>query len=122
MEIYYRQKLLCVIETYSDLEILLKKNKIYKFFIKFPNDELDKIQNEIDNTEKISYKQVKPWLKKILDYPESVYQPKFLYCMGWDDKSIIDFISEKQKNNSKIISDKKKKNPELYFSSSTCNI
>ena len=122
MEIYYRKKLMCVIQSYSELEDLLKKNEMYKFFIKFPEDELDKIQYEIDNTNKISYKQIKPWIKRILKYPESVYNPKFLYCMGWDENSIIDFISEKQKNNSKILSDKKSKNPELYFSSTTCNI
>lgn len=122
MEIYYKKNLLCHIQRYSELETFLRGNNIYKFFVKFPDDEIDKIQYEIDNTKKLSYKQIKPWIKKILNYPESIYQPRFLYCMGWDEDSIINFISEKQKNNSKIIANKKRENPELYYSSTTSNI
>lgn len=122
MEIYYRKKVVYTVHTHSELETFLKDENIYKFFIKFPYKEVDRIQYEIDNTQKLSYKEIKPWIKKILDYPESIYHPRFLYCMGWDDSSIVNFISEKQKNNSKILSDKKRKNPENYFSSTTSNI
>lgn len=122
MEIYYRKKVVYTVHTHSELETFLKDENIYKFFIKFPYKEVDRIQYEIDNTQKLSYKEIKPWIKKILDYPESIYHPRFLYCMGWDDLSIVNFISEKQKNNSKILSDKKRKNPENYFSSTTSNI
>jgi hypothetical protein len=122
MNITYNRKVMGVIQTPLDFEKFIIQNKLYKFFKKFPENKLKEIQEKIDTTDSLPFKMVKPTLKKVLDYPETIYNPKFLECMGWDDIDINDFISKKQKSNSNILREKKSKNPELYYSSTTSRI
>jgi hypothetical protein len=122
MRIFYRKNVLCDISSVDDLEIFVKSKSFYKYFIKFPENKKHLIQKKINETISINYKEIKPWIKMILNYPESIYNPMFLYCMGWDKLEIKKFIEKKQKNNSDILVKKKKKNPELYFSSTTSRV
>ncbi len=122
MKIYFKKKLICVVNNISDLEIFIKKNNFYKYFIKFPLSKHIDIQNKINNTEKLSYKMVKSWVKEVLNYPGTIYNYDFLYSMGWDNEDIINFISIKQKDNSKILSNKKRENPDHYFSATTSRV
>lgn len=122
MIIKHRKKILSEINNVSDLEFFLIQNCVYKFFKKIHSEFVDSINTSIINTETLNYKQIKPWLKSILKYPDSVYQRNFLYCMGWDDNEIEDFIIQKQKNNSAILSQKKKINPEKYYNTTPTRI
>lgn len=122
MIILYKKKKFTEITTTIELENFIKQEKIYKFFKKIPDDFLSDIELSIQSTSYLNYKEIKPWLKKILKYPESIYDKKFLKCMGWDINDINNFISEKQKNNSNKLSEKKSIHPELYFSSTTSRI
>jgi uncharacterized protein YaeQ len=114
MKILYRKKIICEVTNHLEMEEFIKNKKFYKFFLKFPNDKILKIQHQIDSTEILSYKGIKPWIKSILNYPETIYNKKFLHCMGWEDSEIEKLISNKQKNNSKILSENKKNNPDKY--------
>lgn len=114
MNILYRKKIICEINNHLEMEEFIKNKKFYKFFLKFPEDKVLEIQNQIDLTKTLSYKKVKPWIKSILDYPETIYNKKFLYCMGWENSEIEKLISDKQKKNSKILSENKKNNPNKY--------
>jgi hypothetical protein len=122
MIIKHRKKILLEINTVSDLESFLIQNNIYKFFRGFQNEFIDVIGKKITDTEYLNYKQIKPWVKSVLNYPESVYQENFLYCMGWPQNEITEFITQKQKNNSLILSDKKQKNPEQYYTKTPTRI
>ena len=115
MKILFRRRILTEIYSLTELENFIKEQNFYKFFKKFPNDKIFEIEGSITSTESIPYKGIKPWLKKILDYPETIYDKKFLHSMGWEENEIINFISEKQQNNSLALSDKKLKNPEKYY-------
>lgn len=118
MKILYRKKVICEINNHVEMEEFIKNKKFYKFFLKFPVDKILDVQTNIDSTENLSFKGVKPWVKSILHYPETIYNKKFLYCMGWEDNEIEKIISEKQKSNSKILSELKKNNPDKYYKSS----
>jgi len=122
MIIKHRKKILLEVKTVAELELFLIQNNIYKFFRKFQNEFIDSIGKSITNTEYLNYKQIKPWLKSILKYPESIYQKKFLYCMGWSHDEVVDFIIKKQKKNSLVLSHKKQKNPEQYYNKTTTRI
>ena len=122
MIIKHRKKILTEINTVNELELFLIENKFYKFFRKFQKEFVDIINEHIENTVFLNYKQIKPWLKSILKYPESIYQKNFLYCMGWEMDEIVLFINQKQKNNSSILSDKKQKNPNQYYSKTPTRI
>jgi hypothetical protein len=122
MNITYNRLTIAEIKTHTELENFLINKKIFKLFKKFSNSDVLKIQNNIDQTEVLKYKQIKPWLKNILEYPETIYDKKFLRCMGWDDIEIISFISKRQKQNSKVLSDKKLNNPEFYYDKTTSRI
>ena len=114
MKILYRKKIMCEVNNHLEMEEFVKNKKFYKFFLKFPNDKISEIQHQIELTEILSYKGIKPWIKSILNYPETIYDKRFLYSMGWEDKEIEKLISDKQKNNSKILSENKKNNPDKY--------
>jgi hypothetical protein len=114
MKILYRKKIMCEVNNHLEMEEFVKNKKFYKFFLKFPNDKISEIQRQIELTEILSYKGIKPWIKSILNYPETIYDKKFLYSMGWEDKEIEKLISDKQKKNSKILSENKKNNPEKF--------
>ena len=105
---------MCEVNNHLEMEEFVKNKKFYKFFLKFPNDKISEIQRQIELTEILSYKGIKPWIKSILNYPETIYDKKFLYSMGWEDKEIEKLISDKQKKNSKILSENKKNNPEKF--------
>jgi len=122
MIILYKKKELININSIDDLEKFIIEYKLYKYFKKIHDTHITDVINAINNTEKLNFKEIKIWLKKILKYPNSLYDFNFLKCMGWDDNDIINFIIEKQKNNANIISEKKNKNPELYYSATTCRI
>jgi hypothetical protein len=122
MKVYYRKSLLCDLETVPELEEFIKTNKFYQFFRKFPEKEHPSIKAKMDITEKVSYKQIRPWLKEVLKYPETIYNKKFLECMGWESNEITEFISNKQKNNSYILSKLKKENPELFYDKTTSRV
>lgn len=114
MKILYRKKIICEVSNHLEMEEFIRNGKFYKFFLKFPNDKILEIQNQIELTDALSYKGIKPWIKSILNYPETIYDKKFLYCMGWENSEIENLISERQKNNSKSLSELKKNNPEKY--------
>jgi hypothetical protein len=114
MKILYRKKIMCEVNNHLEMEEFVKNKKFYKFFLKFPNDKISEIQRQIELTEILSYKGIKPWIKSILNYPETIYDKKFLYSMGWEDKEIEKLISDKQRKNSKILSENKKNNPEKF--------
>jgi hypothetical protein len=114
MNILFKRKILLEINNVTDLEHFLISNKIFNFFKKFHQEFYEIIQKKIDETQNLNFKQVKPWLRNIIKYPESIYNPKFLWCMGWDNNEIEKFISNKQKNNSKKLSQLKKDNPKGY--------
>jgi len=118
MKILFRKNVLTEVKSSVELEIFVKKQNFYKFFKKFPNDKISDIEDNIKLTESLSYKGVKPWLKKILDYPETIYDKKFLHAMGWEENEIINFISKKQQLNSSVLSKKKLDNPEKYYNKS----
>lgn len=115
MEIFYKKKLFKKIENHKDLEKFLIEFNFFKFFKKIPNQYINIINIKINQTDKINFKEVKKWYRGILNYPESIYNEKFLSSMGWSLVEIKKFISEKQKENSKILSDKKLRNPELFY-------
>jgi hypothetical protein len=122
MKIYYRKKLMSEIKDVIGLEKFIIEKKLYKFFRKFQIKEHPSIQDKLNETDKITYKQIKPWLKDVLNYPETIYNKKFLECMGWDDVEIEKFISENQKNNSQILSRMKKETPELFYNKTTSRV
>lgn len=114
MNILFRKKILCEIKNHNELENFIIKEKFYKFFIKFPVEKHSEINHKISTTENLNFKSIRPWLRSILNYPMSLYEYDFLYCMGWEEENILNFISEKQKNNYKILAKKKNENPEMY--------
>jgi hypothetical protein len=115
MEILYRKKVKSEICSYNELEKFIIDNSFYKYFKKFPNEKITEIQEMIEKTNSLSYKNIKPWLKAILKYPESINDKKFLLCMGWDEDEVVKFISDNQKNNSKKFIIKKIESPEKYY-------
>lgn len=122
MNILFRKRILCEIKNHNELENFIIKENFYKFFIKFPVEKHSEINHKILTTEKLNFKSIKSWLRSILNYPMSIYEYDFLYCMGWEKENILNFISEKQKNNSKILSEKKNKNPEIYWDTNNTRI
>ena len=122
MKILYKQKIADIINTIDDLENFLIKNNIYSYFKKIHMDYYSIVESEISKTESLNYKQIKPWLRNILDYPESLYNPLFLKCMGWEENDINSFISKKQRDNSERMSINKKNNPEKYSASTNTKI
>ena len=122
MYIKKRCKIIAEILTIKDFEKFIIDEKLYKFFIKFKDDHINDINEFINNTDSLNYKQVKPSLKKILNYPETMYDKNFLRCMGWDEIDIDSFISERQKKNSQELGKLKKLNPEKYKEKTTTNI
>ena len=92
MFIKKRNKIILEVTTITEFEEFIRYEGFYKFFIKFNEVDRDKILSLIEETEFISYKQIKPKLKSILQYPDTVYNPLFLRCMGWSDEDITEFI------------------------------
>lgn len=122
MFIKKRKKIICEIHSVNDFEKFIINENIYKFFIKFDLSSQEKIQEFISKTEFLNYKKVKPAIKSILNYPETIYNPNFLKLMGWEENDIIKFISNKQKNNSDKLSCLKKNNPEMFKDKTTTNV
>lgn len=122
MKILYKKKIVYTINTIDDLENFLIKNNIYSYFKKIHIDYYSIVESEISKTVSLNYKQIKPWLRNILDYPESLYNPHFLRCMGWEENDINSFISKKQRDNSEKMSINKKNNPEKYSASTNTKI
>jgi hypothetical protein len=106
----------------EDFENLIISEKIYKYFKKFSINHKHLIVDFIKNTEILNFKQIKPTLKRILNYPNTVYNKEFLICMGWEYNEIENFISDIQKYNSNKLSESKKKNPDLYKDKTTSNV
>lgn len=122
MIIKKRGKPIIEVTTIQDFESFIINENIYKFFIKFDDSHTKDILELIKKTEYVNYKQVRPIIKSVLKYPESIYNKHFLKCMGWEDQKIQKFISEKQKQNSKKLVDLKKSNPNHYKDKTTTNI
>lgn len=115
MNILYRKKILIEIQNHVDLENFIKENNFFKYFKKIPTECVDILNEEIKKTDHVNYKKFKNWYRDIMKYPMTVYDERFLLSMGWDQKEVKIFISNKQKENSKNISEDKKKNPEKYY-------
>jgi hypothetical protein len=122
MLIKNRTVVVCEVLTIEDFESFIVDSKLYKFFVKFNATDRPKIYDLIKTTETIGVKKIKPTLKKILNYPNTLYNKDFLLSMGWDIEDIIGFISDKQKKNSEILTNKKKSNPEKYSKSYSTKI
>ena len=122
MDIYYRKKIMTSINSVLEMEEFIITSNFYKYFKKFPDDLSEIIQDKITNTESLSFKKIKPWVKDILGYPKSIYIPKFLLCMGWEMPEITEFIRISQTKKSKILLDNKAKSPERYVNSTTSRI
>lgn len=122
MKIFFRKKEIADINCVSDLENFIISKSLYKYFKKIPDNFITQTQNKINNTGNINFKELKPWLRNLLNYPDSIYNPNFLKSMGWNINEIKEFIEKKQKINSSILRDKKKNNPELYYDSTTSRI
>ena len=122
MKVYYRKKFLIELKSVEELEKFIIENNIYKHFKKFQTEQKNEIKNKIIEKEIINFKEIKPWIKKILNYPDSIYNFDFLHKMGWDEKEIYEFIEKLQKNNSNKLKEKKEKFPDLFFSSTTSRI
>jgi hypothetical protein len=118
MNVFFKRKKLLTISNHIDLENFILNNNFFKFFKKIPDSCIDKVNNQIKNTTQINFKEIKKWYRQIVNYPESVYNEDFLFMMGWEKSEITQFISEQQKKNSKILSDKKKINPEKFYDKS----
>jgi hypothetical protein len=104
-----------VISDYKELESFIKKENFFKFFKKIPYEFVSLINENIKLTPNLNYKNFKPWYRNIINYPETIYDTRFLTSMGWDIKDVKTFISGKQKQNSQILSIDKKNNPEKYY-------
>lgn len=117
MKILYRKKTIFEINNIKDLNEFIRVNNFFKLFIKIPDEFINELTLKINGTNKMNFKEFKPWYRKILNYPMNVYNPRFLYCMGWDEDNINRYISETQKNNSTKLSINKKNNPEKYYDS-----
>jgi len=122
MDITFKKKLLTKINSVYELENFIKEKSIYKFFKKFHLKYHNEINQKINDTKGLPYKQLKPWIKSILQYPETIYNYNFLYSMGWEDLEIKSFIIEKQKHNSSILSKNKFYDPEKYYDKTTSRI
>jgi hypothetical protein len=118
MDIFYKKKILKRIDNHYDLELLITELKLFKYFKKIPIQFFKKIDQEIEMTDQINFKGLKKWYRDIVNYPESIYDNNFLKLMGWEENEVYEFISNKQKENSKKLSDKKINNPELYYDKS----
>jgi hypothetical protein len=115
-------KNLIEINTVIEFQNFILDKKFYKYFIKFRDSDIQKVNDLINQTEFLNYKKIKPVLRSVLNYPESIYNKDFLLSMGWELDMIDIFISEKQSKNSNILKQKKQSNPEKYKSSETTNI
>ena len=122
MLIKKRGKPIFEVLTIKDFESFIVNESFYKYFIKFDDSHKKEIQELIEKTDFVNYKQVKPTIKSILKYPDTIYDKKFLKCMGWGDQDIKNFIVKKQKQNSKKLSDLKKNNPDHYKDKTTTNV
>lgn len=122
MKIYYKKKCLLEIKTIEGLENFLIEKNIFKYFRKFQSEFIPKIKTQINKTEVLPFKQIKPWLRGILNYPSTIHNFKFLYAMGWENEEIINFISTKQKENSDKLKIKKQANPQKYYKTQTSRI
>jgi hypothetical protein len=122
MLIKKRGKPIFEVLTIKDFESFIVNESFYKYFIKFDDSHKKEIQELIEKTDFVNYKQVKPTIKSILKYPDTRYDKKFLKCMGWGDQDIKNFIVKKQKQNSKKLSDLKKNNPDHYKDKTTTNV
>jgi|688.fasta_scaffold357578_2 hypothetical protein len=116
MNIYFNKKFLKSISNSTELENFLIENNIFSYFKKIPVLYKELVDNTILKTEKLNYKQIKKWYRSVINYPETIYDKNFLICMGWDLEDVEIFIKNKQKTNSKILSEKKKENPSFYYS------
>jgi len=83
MLIKKRSKPIFEVLTIEDFENFIVNGGFYKYFIKFDVSHKKEIQDFIEKTDFVNYKQVKPTIKSILKYPDTIYDKKFLKCMGW---------------------------------------
>lgn len=117
MDIFYNRKKLVTINDYLELEVFFKQNNFFKLFKKIPNEFILEINEKIQKTDKLNFKECKKWYRGVLNYPESCLKEDFLLKMGWDILEVKKFISEKQRKNSYEFSKIKKLNPENFYSS-----
>jgi hypothetical protein len=122
MLIKKRSVVIADILTVNDFEKFIIDLNLYKFFIKFNPIDKPKIEDLISKTPTIGIKKVKPILKSILNYPNSIYNKDFLLSMGWELNDIEKFISDKQKKNSQVLVNEKRNNPEKFKNSYTNRI
>jgi hypothetical protein len=117
MIIYFKKYPKFNINNLDDLDEFIRVNNIFKYYKKIPNEFVNQLLVSIEETDGINTKEFKSWFRRIVKYPMSVYNPYFLYCMGWENDEISVFISQKQKNNSNKLSELKNKFPEKYYES-----
>jgi hypothetical protein len=97
MEILFNRKPLKVINNHVDLKSFIRDFGLFKYFKSIPNSHIDLINKKINSTHSVNYKSLKSWYREVVNYPESIYNPKFLQMMGWDVNETNNFISEIQK-------------------------
>jgi len=114
MKILYKRKIQSDIKNVYDLEKYILEKKIFMYFKKFHEEFHTELQTNILKTDTINFKKFKPWLREVLNYPESIHNPRFLWCMGWEINEINKFIIDNQRKNSRILSKLKKENPQNY--------
>lgn len=122
MDILFKKKILKTINNHTELESFILQLNMFKYFKKIPDSHVNLVNLKINATQTLNFKTFKPWYRSIVNYPESVYNPKFLLMMGWESDEVSNFILEKQKKNSKILSENKKNNPEKYYDKSVKRI
>jgi hypothetical protein len=115
MYILFRKKIIANITSITEFEKFILENNFYTSFKKFPNEKINEINSFIEKTEKINYKEIKPSLKKIINYGNTQNNINFLLLMGWDKLDAKDFISKKQKRIAGKLVDVKKSNPTYFY-------
>lgn len=115
MDILFKRKKLISISNHVDLQNFVIEHNFFKNFKKIPISHIEIINEKIKSTSVLNFKEFKKWYRLIVNYPESIYDEDFLKMMGWDEPEIKEFISNLQKKNSKVLSDKKKNNPEQFY-------
>lgn len=106
MVINNRQKPYKIINKVSDLVDLIINDKTYKIFKDFKSEYKEKIQQKINKTEYLNYKQIRPFLNEFMG-PESNRSIDFWLCRGFTEEESINIIRDLQIKSAKNIDQSK---------------
>jgi len=111
------------VHTVSQLHAFLIQNKVrtVKNVRSFPDHIHAQLEQLITNTTEISLFRLKVWLKKLFG-KTSFRTPKYWTDRGYSREEAVVKISESQRNNSLVLAQLKKLNPEKYNLSNPKNI